>query len=387
MITSFFTWKKVRKLFNDIHLWLGIGAGLILFVVCLTGTIYTFKSEIEEWLEPERYFVTVPDLAQAIDADKLVDRIETELAVGEVSALTIPANPKRAYILTIRKEGERRGSNYYVNPYTGAIIGDGQGKATAFFRVIFRLHRWLLLDTKIGRPITGWATVIFVLLVLTGLVIWFPQRIKAWKQGLKIKWKANWKRLNHDLHNALGFYAAFFLLIMGLTGLFWSFDWYRSGLYAMLGVEGRSEPRREKAAPKPAVLSDEATKSLGELLQIAHQELDYKGNCRINLPEGNKTEIAIRKNKVGFFAPAGADEITLHLTTGAILHKEIFTEKPFKQKIARSIRSLHVGDIFGTFSKILYFLSCLIATSLPVTGTIIWVNKLKKKAKRKVAAC
>lgn len=386
MNASVFTWKKIRKFFNDLHLWMGIGAGLILFVVCLTGTIYTFRTEIEEWLEPEKYFVAVPEGEQTMQAEDLISQVETTLDVGKVGSITIPADPERAYVFNIKKEGERRGSNYYVNPYSGEITGDGQSVASGFFSTVFRLHRWLLLDTEVGRPIVGWATVIFAFLVLTGLVIWFPQRLKSWKQGLKIKWNGNWKRINHDLHNALGFYSSFFLLIMALTGLFWSFDWYRDGLYAVLGVENNRGPREKQEGTENAPKPEGATMTLAELLAIADDELNYTGNYRISLPNEQQTAIAISKNKTGFFAPAAGDQLSLDPYTGAVTSKEIFSEKPFNQRVARSIKALHIGNVYGTFSKIIYFISCLIATSLPVTGTIIWINKLKKKAKRKASA-
>lgn len=379
-------WKKIRKVFNDIHLWLGVSAGLILFVVCLTGTIYTFRTEIEEWLEPEKYFVDVPDDGAPIEVEALISQVEKEAAAGTAGAITIPADPKRTYTLNIKKEGERRGDNYYVNPYTGAITGHGQGIASEFFGTVFRLHRWLLLDTKVGRPIVGVATIIFALLVLTGLVIWFPQRIRSWKQGLKIKWSGNWKRINHDLHNALGFYASFFLLIMALTGLFWSFDWYRSGLYSVLGVENSSGSRQEQAASEQPPAPATPLLTMREILKIADAELDYRGNYRITFPNEKQSNISINKYKTGFFAPAAGDQLSIDPFTGAVAGKDIFSEKPFNQRVAGSIKALHIGNVYGTFSKIIYFLSCLIATSLPVTGTIIWINKLQKKAKRKAAA-
>ncbi|PHN06776.1 PepSY-associated TM helix domain-containing protein [Flavilitoribacter nigricans] len=384
MTSSIFSWKRIRKFFNDIHLWLGIGAGLILFVVCLTGTIYTFRTEIEEWLEPEKYFVEAPANAEPLPAAELISQVESELNVGKVGSITIPADPERAYTLNIKKEGERRGANYYVNPYSGAVTGDGESVASGFFMTVFRLHRWLLLDTEVGRPIVGWATVIFAFLVITGMVIWFPQRIKSWKQGLKIKWNANWKRINHDLHNALGFYASFFLLIMALTGLFWSFDWYRDGLYAVLGVENNRDggpgEARENAPEAPAG----ELLSLEELLAVADGELAYTGDYRVSLPNEKQSTVSISKYKTGFFAPAAGDQLSLDPVSGAVTGKEIFAEKPFNQRVARSIKALHVGNVYGTFSKIIYFISCLIATSLPITGTIIWINKLKKKRKRKV---
>lgn len=264
-------------------------------------------------------------------------------------------------------------------------MGDTKTGASAFFMVMFRLHRWLMLDTSIGRPIVGWSTVIFIFLCFSGLVIWVPQKAKSWRQGLKIKWSANWKRVNHDLHNTLGFYSAILLIIMGITGLYWSFDWYRDGLYGVLGVEntrrGPGEPGRNKdgQGEKPRY---EEELPLEAYISMAQAKLDYIGDLRISIPEVSSPNVSLSKTNVGFFAYSGRDEIQLNKATAEIVSVNRFTDKPINEQIASSIRSIHTGEIFGTFSKILYFIACLIATSLPVTGVLIWINKLKKKAKR-----
>ncbi len=377
-------WKRVRKLFNDIHLWLGIGAGLILFVVCLTGTVYTFHTEIDEWINGEKYHVKAASNTKPIPVEQLAEKIKQQVE-GQIVSVSISTD-RDAYKFSVVKEGERRGSNYLVNQYTGEILGDTKSNTSAFFMVMFRLHRWLMLDTSIGRPIVGWSTVIFIFLIITGLVIWIPQKVKSWKQGLKIKWSANWKRVNHDLHNALGIYTAIFLLIMALTGLQWSFDWYRTGLQRVLGV---TEPERGRERPesKPEAKQELNTLiqklSVAELMAIADKELPYKGTYRVELPSNKKSAINLNKYHSGFFASPASDIVSINIYTGKVQSKEIFSEKSFNEKIARSIKALHVGDVFGVFSKIIYFISCLIATSLPVTGTMIWINKLKKKAKRK----
>ncbi|MEM8965380.1 MAG: PepSY-associated TM helix domain-containing protein [Bacteroidota bacterium] len=373
------TWKRVRKLFNDIHLWMGIGAGLILFVVCLTGTIYTFSSEIQEMLEPERYEVSVQPDAQLLSAEAIAQQVEQALPEGKVTSLRIPADETRSYEVSVKKEGERRGTTYLVDPYTAEIKGTTKGAGSEFFMTIFRLHRWLLLDTEIGRPIVGVATLIFVFIILTGLVIWFPQRLKSWKQGLRIKFSGSWKRTNHDLHNALGFYSSFLLLIMALTGLQWSFEWYRTGLYNVLGVE-RNRPAEEfDIKPKDT----ESTLLVADFLRVADEQLPYEGDYRISMSDEPQKPVAITKYQTGFFAPSAGDALKLNPYTGEVLSLEVFSEKPWNEQIARSIKALHMGTFYGAFSKIIYFIACLIATSLPITGTIIWINKLSKKAKRK----
>jgi len=95
--------------------------------------------------------------------------------------------------------------------------------------------------------------------------------------------------------------------------------------------------------------------------------------------------LEISKNKTGFFAPAASDKVTLDAATSAVISTDIFREKPFNERIAGSIKALHLGNVYGQFSKLLYFIACLIATSLPVTGTVIWLNKLKKKKSKKAA--
>lgn len=417
----------MRKLFNDLHLWMGIASGIILFVVCLSGTIYTFSTEIQEMLEPEKFKVEVQPGTTPLPAEAIIAKVAAETG-GKVSSITIPADASRSYTLNVKKaekkEGEGRGgeskggsekggegkkgpegavaksgpaggpgakgggrgdrgTNYLVNPYTGAVLGTTDGPASEFFMSMFRLHRWLLLDQEVGRPIVGWATVIFTLIIISGLVIWVPQKVKNWRQGLKIKWSGNWKRINHDLHNSLGFYSSFLLLVMSLTGLTWSFEWYKDGFYKVLGVE---HPRDRKEEPifsaVPANFAEATKPQIAAYLQAADQALPYTGDYRISLPTDSAATIAISKTKVGFFAPSGADKLQLDQYNAATLKTDIFSEKGLNDKIGMSIKALHVGDIYGTFSKILYFIACLIATSLPVTGTIIWINKLRKKSKK-----
>lgn len=377
-------WKRIRKFLNDIHLWLGLGSGLILFIVCLTGTVYTFHYEIDEWLNSDKYYVQVPS-TPPLSVEALTGVLGQQIE-GQVASVTISPDAERSYQFSVRKEGERRGTTFLVNQYTAEVISDTKSGASDFFMVMFRLHRWLLMDTSIGRPIVGWSTVIFVFLILTGLVIWVPQKVKSWKQGLKIKWSGNWKRINHDLHNALGLYTAIFLLIMALTGLQWSFEWYRSGLQSMLGVE--QPARRADAGPEKDQNEDQSVLgtplSIEQLIQSADQELPYKGTYRIEIPEANSKNVKISKYHSGFFASPASDNLSLDVFTASVQSKEIFSEKPFNLQVVRSIKALHIGDVFGTFSKIIYFISCLIATSLPVTGTLIWINKLKKKSNKRL---
>ncbi|MNZ82243.1 hypothetical protein D3C78_1009370 [compost metagenome] len=118
--------------------------------------------------------------------------------------------------------------------------------------------------------------------------------------------------------------------------------------------------------------------SVEEIMTVVDNELPYKADCYISFTK-DSSAIVVNKTKTGFFALAASDKVQLDRYNGETLKVERFEDKKLNEQIAASIRPLHTGEIYGMFSKILYFISCLIATSLPITGTIIWLNKLKKK--------
>lgn len=408
------TWQKLRKFINDIHLWLGLGSGLIVIIICFTGTVYVYNTELTEMAAPHLYRLKEPIMAKRIAPEILLEKVQ-QTSGGRVSSVSIPADPERTYQFNVKTKDDksRFGTTYMVNPYTGEIVGNSleKNKTKEFMGTMFSLHRWMLLDKvekpilsnmtnrELGSKISGWATILFTLGCITGLIIWFPQKLRTWRQGLKIKFSTNWKRLNHDLHNTLAFYSVIFLLVMGLTGPQWSFEWYRNGLHKTLGTYkprpasgqslsgNRSEkkPNKEDRRSLSAENGVQFSHQLTAYLISAGQALPYKGNYLINLPEDPKTPVTISKSRSGFFAPAAGDRLTIDPATATVSQMEIFAEKPFNERIAGSIKALHVGNVYGGFTKLLYFFACLIATTLPVTGTLIWVNKLKKKRKRTAA--
>lgn len=367
-----------RKLINDIHLWLGLGSGIILFFVCLSGTLLVFEEETKALFTEE--FQVDTTAGEKIPMDELHEKLKGE---GDINAITLPAKADEPYLFSIKTDPkQRRGSTFYVDPYTGNYQKEMKSSLDGFFMTMFRLHRWMLLDIEIGRPIVGIATLIFLILSISGLILWFPKRIK-WKNlkpGFKIKFSANWKRINHDLHNTLGFYACIFLVIMTLTGLCWSFTWYRDAGSAVLGTKIFGN---RGGGPKvhSALTPDTKVLSIAEILDVANSELPYNGQIRLSVPKTPKEVYTLTKNDASGFSPVITDKLVLD-RDGTVLKKELFIEKPLNVRIAALIRPLHLGTIYGTFSKIIYFLACLIATSLPITGTLIWWNKLKKKPQK-----
>ena len=220
---------------------------------------------------------------------------------------------------------------------------------------------------------------------LSGLILWLPKKLKkfkiwnAWKQGFTLKTKANWKRINYDVHNTFGFYALFPLLLMGLTGLLWSFTWYYEGLEVVLGDKlGKS--RFEKTIPLPDNQnSSVAAIDYTTLIKKTDSILPYSNfGTRIMLPSDPTQSVMIRKISSDFLAYNASDKLQFNPYTNELITKTLFKDYNFGAKIAGLIRGIHVGNFAGMLTKIIYFLCCLIATTLPITGTLIWINKMKK---------
>ena len=389
-------WEKFRHVINEIHLYAGLISGIIVVAVCLSGTIYVYNSEIRESASPELY--SVEESGTRMSAESLKNKLESEFQ-SNVVGVNWNNEPDQSVQFTLKQEGEKgRGTTYFVNPYTGEVLGDSGVKTSAaeFMGYMFSLHRWLMLDRietpmlesmsnrDLGRLINGIATLLFTLGVLTGIVIWFPKKVKTWRQGLKVKWNANWKRVNHDLHNTLAFYSLIFLLLMGVTGPFWSFSWYREGwqktwdTYQEPGQRNESNEKKEEP-----VLSSGEFNTLDEMIAATDKTLSYEGIYRISLPEKTSEPVSISKYRTGFFARSGSDQLKINGATLEVMEANLFSDLPFRQQVGRSVKSLHTGEIFGQFTKFIWFLACLVATSLPITGTLIWLNKKKKKSKKK----
>ena len=168
---------------------------------------------------------------------------------------------------------------------------------------------------------------------------------------------------------------------MAITGPALGIEWYRKAFHKTLGVK---PPVKGEEPPKSKMPADSLAKpsKAGEWLAMANTIYPYKGDVRIALPKGKTGSVNISKTKAGFMASAGVDRLTLDQYSNTVIKNDKFSDKTFAQQVSVMVKAIHTGEVFGLFSKIIYFIACLIATSLPVTGTIIWINKFKKANKK-----
>lgn len=221
----------MKKVFRKIHLFLSIPLGLIITVICFSGAILVFQTEINELTRPELYFVKEIS-GEPLPVEELVLKANSQLTDRTVSSVQIPSDPKRNYVMGLSGGGRATG---YVNPYTGELVGTTQ-RGEGFFSIMLQLHRWLL-SRDIGKPIVGYTTLFFVFILITGVIVWWPKSKKQLKNRLQIKTRNGRKRFWYDLHISGGIYVLIGLLVLSLTGLTYSFRWYSKAFYGAFGIE------------------------------------------------------------------------------------------------------------------------------------------------------
>ncbi|WP_447641770.1 MULTISPECIES: PepSY-associated TM helix domain-containing protein [Chitinophagaceae] len=269
-----------RKIINTLHLWVGIPSALVLFIVCLTGTPYVFQKEMTQWVDSDQYTTTIPAHTPILRLDSLAGMVVSPYQDLQVTTVLIPEKKDAVWQFTVaprsttdtgasKSDIKKRTRTLLVNPYTGRVQGDTKSICSQFFAKVIELHRWMLLDHSVGAVITITSAFLFLFLEISGIILWLPAKLKnwkkwkAWKPGFTIKRKAHWKRVNHDLHRALGFYSFFFITIMALTGPYFAYDWYRNGFAGVFGtkpvkkeVANNTKTVKEKTAAATALLDN-----------------------------------------------------------------------------------------------------------------------------------
>lgn len=377
-----------------IHKWLGILTGIVVFLVSLSGAIYTFQDELKLAIYPSKYFLRDSAATQEPKPlSALIAIAQSHLPAGEkISRVDLYPKKNRSWVFRASETdangfGHWNYFRYYkrvfLNPYTGELLAVEDSK-NEFFQLCLQLHMNLLLGKTFGHALVGYSTVVFVVLLLSGMVLWWPKkwRGKALKRAVSFDWKAKWKRLNYDLHNVLGFYSFLFALMLAVTGLVFSFPAFKKVYIEFFNafttnVELQHLPEKNTDSIAP-MYADPLDNGLAHLLK----KYPSAGMMSIRLRGADEPlldiQIRLDENRSGQFKWYYFRRDNLQVDH--VQDSQLLTGG---DKLASLNFDLHTGSIAGLTTKALLFVIALFCASLPVTGYILWWQKQGKKKRKK----
>lgn len=389
------------KFFRKIHLWFSVPFGIIITLICFSGAMLVFEPEITRSVKSDVYYVAAVN-DTPVRLDELLESVKATLPDSvSITGVTIFADKARTYQVNLSKP---RRASLFVDQYSGEITG--RYERLGFFSTMFRLHRWLLDSAnphgdgmKVGKLLVGVSTLVFVIALISGVIIWFPRARKNFRRSVSISFAGGLRGFWKGLHVAGGMYALIFVLAMSLTGLTWSFNWYRTAFYAVCGVEhtprnftqspgGDRESRGERrGAANTSEHRGHGNGGRGEHRgghrhtefrnwQVVYDELSAQNTDAPQITIGPETA-SVSLGTAG--NGRASDKYEFNRRTGEVSMTAPYADSNEADKLRGWIYAIHTGSLGGLINRILWFLGALLGASLPLTGYYIWIKHIRKK--------
>lgn len=368
-----------RKVVGKLHLWLGLASGLIVCFLGITGCILAFEREIENTTQSYRF---VDEQQKPLLKPSLLQVIAEKQLPGK-KLHSVSYEPGKAAVASFYSGDPEYYYLIFIDPYTGKVL-KVKDMSRDFFRIMINGHFYLWLPEKIGKPIVASATLIFVVMLITGIILWWPRNKAARKQRFSVKLNAKWRRTNYDLHNVLGFYMSWIIIFIAFTGLVWGFEWFAKTVFWTTSggksVTAFSMPMSDSTAT--AIVKEGNAMDI-IWMKMRQENPQYTGVMDVHIPEGKSSiEVALNpdgntywKTDYRYFDQYTLKELEVNHAYGKLKNATA------AEKILRMNYDIHVGAVAGITGKIIAFLASLICASMPITGFLIWRGRKKKSKK------
>lgn len=369
----------MRSSVRLIHRILGILCAPVFFVLCVTGGIYLFRSEIERTVDSSRYYVDPPQrTAERLPIDELVRIVENH-AGGVAESVCRHDSSNRTCRIILKKENESRLRLLYdVDPFTANIKGQGAEKTAPFFRTIKKIHSTLGLPKKIGRQVVLCVAALTIPLLLSGVILWTPVKKSGWK-----KWTSRMivhcsngkRRFLYDLHNTLGFFLLLPVLFLALTGVYLYFFPHGETLASLRPAGGIFDKKASADS-----LAEYRKNPLEEILKRKQASNPHLNQFIFRIPPIHSNAlIRLEASGCGGNALNIADVSYWNPADGSLVAEKCYHDLSLSEQLRVVSSPYHNGTIFGLVSKILLLIVCFIAATLPLSGLCLFFQRKRPR--------
>ncbi|MEM8890087.1 MAG: PepSY-associated TM helix domain-containing protein [Bacteroidota bacterium] len=379
--------SRLYKILLPTHKYLGLITGLVVLLVSITGACWVFKEEIEALYLPEYVF---PIEEKASLSASQAKEIASKVFPGRLIHGSLFQGEGHAVEVIFYEYEPEFYRSVFLHPYTGEVL-ESRDHLSGFFAFMLRGHMYLWLPTEIGGPLVKYSIVLFLLIISSGLILWFPQKLKETKKKLRFDWKAStrWRRKNYDLHTIIGAYIYALAFVFAFTGSVVGLPWFYYLAHKAAG--GESEPMFIIPANESEIRLDDlaSTAVLDQLIPKLQAEEPDALSFELHYPHDDTSSIYVEvSHQEGVYYNSDYrffDQYTLaEIETPGIYGK--YDQADFADTFIRINYDIHVGAIGGLAGKIIAFIASLFVGSLPVSGFLIWYGRRKKSKTRKPSA-
>jgi uncharacterized iron-regulated membrane protein len=356
---------NLRRIWLKIHRWVALSVGWILAAVGLMGAILIVAQPLDKWMHPEFFKADTASISPMASLPAVsLQTIREQLTETFGNKVTFNMRPPRdagdTFWVLVR--GEPWSGTVYLNPVTGKEQGR-RGEYDGFVNVTFKLHSALLLQDT-GKAILAWISLAYLILLISGLVLWWPKR---WPPSLKIELRKGVLRGLFDMHRIGGAVLGLLIAVSVATGAYMA--WRPLGQFVTT-LSG------SKAIKPPAISKDDVAKgpaiSLDELAAHAQAQFPDDQIGYIFLPVKKDQAVRVRMKLADDPHPNGLTSVYLHPKTGEVLAVNRWNELDPGARAFSIVYPLHTGELGGVLLEAVTFISGLALGMLGITGIWLW---------------
>jgi uncharacterized iron-regulated membrane protein/flavodoxin len=367
--------KLLHKIIFWSHLLAGLIGGLVIFIMSATGVILMYEHQMVEYAERDVREVVPPSAdARRLSLDEIVAKAREQNPKARPTGVVLRNEPTASVAVGFGREGAT-----YINPYSGAVLGQGS-KLHDWFHDVIDWHRWLGTEGEgraTGRAITGACNLAFFWLAVTGVYLWWPRswHWRGLKPSLLFNFHVRGKARDWNWHNVIGFWSSAVLVVLTLTAAVMSYPWANDLLYTLTGSEpppraqanspvaqaqqrrGEGEPRERKpAASFDAFLARAEQQAPGWIMMMMRLPPRGDGPVTLLIQEPTAPHIFARS------------QLQLDRSTAEIVKWEPYVAASTGRKLRIWVRGLHTGEALGVVGQTVAGLASLGGCFLVWTG-------------------
>ena len=392
-----------KTIWFKIHWFFGFVFGILLLLIGVSGAVLSYEKEILQAINKDTYFVNIPQDKQILSTKEILEKYQTENPDSKINSISFSSDKSSSVVLNIASKdpNNRRGESIYLNPYTAEVLPQIEGKD--FFMFFFKLHRWLTFegDTQwIGKNAVALATIACIILTIGGVIVYWSRVKNNFLRSFTFSFKSKNRAFLSTMHSAIGMWIVPFFLLMCFTGLYWSYDWYRSAMFTIMQVEqpkraeqlGQTQEDNKEKEQNKTQNNDKSNlnrqnkiesisyENAQKVADIFNQNVsrDYKNaNLRLTPSKDGIYTISYLYADATHFRESNSMEID---PNKSIVVKEAkFEDKKLNEQLMSSMLPLHSGEYFGWIGQLLMFIASSLMALFVITGYMLYFDRWKKK--------